>query len=157
MGNVYPVQEHSYRQTDKEDLAEYFSPYPWEAWFTGSGEPDATFDHLDKLVGRWRSHLAHLSGLQIAAVGVFNSFPQPHVHILLLGRNKYGKTLTGISTPLREKMDAAWESMSFRPGRLALLDSPAGAINYIVSKNIIDKPSIILGPRGIKMLKRMVR
>ena len=153
--NVYLVQQPTYRPTDQEALVQYLTSYPWQAWFTGSGEPDSTCGHLDKLVGRWRSHLAHLSGLQVAAIGVFNPVPQPHVHVLLLGRNKYGKTLADISAPLREQMDDVWEWMSFRPGRLAVLDNPEGVVNYIVGKNIIDKPSTILSPRGIKLLKRI--
>lgn len=154
MAVLYPNTPPQYQPHHKGALSQYLTSYKWEAWFTGSGEPNAPFETLDNLFGRWRSRLAHRSGLQVGSIGVFTTDPVPHIHALLVGTNKHGQTMADLSSSLREELEFAWERMAHRPGRIALIAHPEAVTTYVVNGNTVAKPSRFLSPRGIKTLKR---
>lgn len=133
---------------------EYLNGYSWQAWMHGTAEPGTTFDHLDKAVGAWRGRLANISKMRVSSMGFSNMQPQPHVHVLLLGRNKHGHTLESLNEDIFTEMEHFWRTMMHRSCRFSLLKNVPGAVRYIIQNNVIDKHSMVLSPRGLKLLQK---
>lgn len=144
-----------YKSGQEVELMEYLNGYQWQAWLHATAEPGTTFERIDKMVGAWRGRLAHRASLQVSTMGVCTLHPQPHAHVLLVGRNKHGKTIADLSEDLIDEMEGFWKSIAKRSAVLELLNDNAGAIRYIVENNTINKQSTILSPRGIKLLTKL--
>lgn len=83
--------------------------------------------------------------------------PQPHVHVLLVGKNRFGRTLADVGDDLIKDMLQFWKSMMHRSDvKFELLHDVSGAVRYIVQNNTVEKRSAaILSPRGLKLLQKI--
>ena len=81
----------------RDELTLFLTQWPFE-WF-------ATFSFktpVEQEIGRmrlieWTRALCVKEGVQVAYVAVFNKVNRSHLHVLMLARNKTGKTLSNIS------------------------------------------------------------
>jgi hypothetical protein len=122
-----------------------------------TAEPGTSFDHIDKAVGAFRGRLAHLAKMQVATMGFFTAHPMPHAHVLLIGKNRFGRTLADLGDDLIKDMLQFWKTLMHRSDvEFSLLHDAPGAIRYIIQDNTIEKRSAaILSPRGIKLLQKI--
>lgn len=130
---------------------DFLNAYPWQAWVHLTAEPNVNFDRFDKCVGAFRGKLASSSNLQVSSWGVFSRYNGAHGHVLLLGKNKFGKTLADVSQETIDDMVKFWSSMMHRSNaQFELLHNAEGAVGYVINNNTIEKTSAqFLTPRGL--------
>lgn len=155
--SFYDNEATPYKQGQEAELMDYLNKYPWQAWMTGTAEPGTSFEALDRAVGAWRGRLAHLASMRVSCMGVCNLHPQPHVHVLLLGTNKRGRTLARLDEDFINEMVLFWKVLMHRSAKYELLNNVAGAVRYVVEDNLINRQrAAILSPRGIKLLQKCI-
>jgi hypothetical protein len=134
----------------KNELASFFNRYPWE-WFAslslGGEQRPAHF--AERNLKRWRTRMAIQFKIQIASMGVINHKPYTHIHLFMLGKNKYGDTLLS-------KNREIWERWWPEDAKIEVIHQQEGAIDYVIRKNMPDDQYELLLPYGLKHLKRIV-
>jgi hypothetical protein len=92
----------------------YFIQFPFEWWVTVSykdlpeGKPVKS-EYAKVNLKNWARKLIKEERLQIAYFGVLNQANRIHLHLLMLGRNRHGKTLLDVSAT---EWENAWEAQS---------------------------------------------
>lgn len=84
--------------------------------------------------------------IQIASMGVINHKPYTHIHLFMLGQNKYGDTLLS-------KNRGIWERWWPQDAKIEAIHQQEGAIDYVIRKNMPDDQYELLVPFGVKHLK----
>lgn len=119
----YP--SHELQKEMHHDVRDYLDRFPWE-WsgsFTFQGEVD--FCTAQRRFRRWHRRLLDEEEVQVGAY-VASSYRQRriHLHALLLGRNRHGKTLLDCSIH-------TWETRWYGHARIKRVDSNFWASDYL--------------------------
>ena len=146
--------EQQYKAGQEVELMDFLNAYPWQAWMHGTAEPGTTFDQINDAVGAWRGRLAHCTGLRISSMGIFTAQPQPHCHVLLLGHDRNNRTMENIDGDFIESAEDFWKELMHRTAEFKILHDAPGAVRYIIQNNTIEKQSMLLSPRGLKLLQK---
>ncbi len=151
----------------KEAYEDFLLGYMWE-WFCtfsiqGQGRVDISIaqDILKKLRILAREHK-----ILIAYMGVFNTVPQPHIHLLALGkRNKFGQTLLDLDPKRWERDWSDWKKWKavderFRLPRSEMFIEPIydrkGIASYIAQKNLPWAKSEPIDPCNKRLLEKAI-
>jgi hypothetical protein len=144
-----------YEKHDSEELQGFFNRCPWEWMFTGTSEVGTDLDLLGSRFARWRTIAAKATGLQIAVMGVLTNRPQPHLHGLLVGRNRHNKTLADVGYDVAKDLQNVWHNMSHRSSEISQIYD-LGAARYIVTENLLYNPTAqMLSPINLKLIKML--
>jgi len=77
----------------------FFSSWQWEWFPTLTSREPVSLDAARRQLLHWNRNLCTSEGIQTAFIAVSNSTTfTPHLHVLMFGKNKYGRTLLDIST-----------------------------------------------------------
>jgi len=106
---------------------QFISSWRWE-WFVTLTFADRIPLHLAKeRLAQWNRDLCISEGIQAAYIAVFNCTGwTPHCHVLMLGRNKHGKTLQDVSASRWEKRWAGIARVELPSDNLAVSRYLAG-------------------------------
>lgn len=155
MGFLYPDIQQQYNEADKADLMELFQGIEWQAML--SGRVDVTkqlsTERIDAMFAKWRSLACKITGLSIGSIATLTNHHGLHVHALLVGANRYGMTLNDTEN---DTLQRCWFGMFGGTCRISqVYDS--GAVEYIISKNLVHKYATVLSPRGMPLLNKCRR
>jgi hypothetical protein len=98
----------------KGHWTKYLVKFPFEWWVTvtfkdlANGKP-AKSEYVKVKLKSWARKLIKEERLQLAYFGVLNQANRIHLHLLMLGRNRHGKTLLDVSAT---KWQVAWKAQS---------------------------------------------
>lgn len=131
---------------NKKTMKEWLIEWPWQ-WFV-----TLTFPYPVNIAGAesrlkwWRLTLCKAEGIQIAHMGVFNFLTNPHIHLLMLGKNQHGKTLLEAETKRAERFWSAEAKIK------RIKDE--GSVGYMVDKNMPAGRYELITPYNKKLLKK---
>jgi hypothetical protein len=132
----------------KDEWALYFTKWPWEWWVTLTFEDTVDQDLARERLIDWTRKICVREKLQLAYMAVYNQRKRGHLHLLMLGRNRYGKTLRDVSI---ERCNKDWKAYS----RIKPIENIYGLGPYL-SKNLVlwnsDLSDIVF--YNIKLLKK---
>ncbi|MFZ5573491.1 MAG: hypothetical protein ACOZF0_24070 [Thermodesulfobacteriota bacterium] len=131
-------------------MAEWLAKYPWTHWAHLRFNHDRiSGEQAEKCLKGWRLKLIKRERLQVATFGIINHRPTSHLHILLMGINRQGKTLDDVE-------DGNWKVYArLWPGS-AVIDpiKDKGAIEYMAFANTPAGHYELLMPYNTKLLAR---
>jgi hypothetical protein len=93
----------------KDEWALYFTKWPWEWWVTLTFKDTVDQELARKRLLDWTRQICVREKLQLAYMAVYNQRNRGHLHLLMLGRNRYGRTLRDISI---EECNEDWDDNS---------------------------------------------
>lgn len=132
----------------------HFIQFPFEWWVTVSykdlPEGKTVKSEYAKIkLKTWIQKLIKEERLQIAYFGVLNQVNRIHLHLLMLGRNRHGKTLLDVSAA---KWENAWEAQS----KIQPVYDIEGVSKYL-EHNIVLKDNTLseIIPFNIKLLRKV--
>lgn len=154
-----PIMNRQEAGSVKNGWANLVAQYPYEWWLSLSFKHPVSQDIAKDRFFDWVRKICIKEHLQIACMAVFNESHRIHVHALMLGRNRKGKTLLNVcmknwAEKWCEKNCGDWISWD-NGARIRPVYSIAGVSTYF-SKNIhpehADLSNILFYNR--KLLKR---
>lgn len=88
----------------------------------------------------------------IAYMGVFNTVPQPHIHLLVLGkRNRFGQTLLDLKP---KDWQTGWSDITHRKAVIEPIYDREGVANYIAKKNLPWNRAELIQPYNKRLLDK---
>lgn len=137
----------------KKQLKKLFLLWEWE-WFASfnfnENQFNVSIDHTYKMLKDWIIPLCKEEKIQIAYMGLFVNYPMPHIHLLLYGINRYGKTLNNVDKHL-------WEGKWRGDASIKNVDYNEGVIQYITERNTYNNNFELIQPYNNKLLKKRQR
>lgn len=130
-----------------EEVKKYLDKWPWEWFATLTFKWIVNPEGVEKELKRWRIKLCKGENIQVAYLGVLNFKDRPHLHLLMLGRNRDGKTLLSADINRAER---SWCSGA----KIKPINEKTGAIGYIVDQNMPCDQYQFVGPYNIKLLHK---
>ena len=141
---------------------EWLLKYNWEWFCTLNLPPRTDCARVESKLKKWRIKMGILHHIMIAYMGVFNTVPQPHIHLLALGkRNKIGQTLLDI---LPKRWEHEWSELNKyknvqNGSRLITctaviepIDKRENVASYIANKNLPWDRSELIQPYNKRLL-----
>ncbi len=105
-------------------------------------------DEVDKILRRWTIKMSIQDHIQVAYMGLLNRVPHDHVHLLMLGKNRYGHTLLDKK---RSDWEHAYKKMSKNTAEIKRVRD-MGASSYIADHNTpLDRFEMVM-PYNRKLL-----
>lgn len=132
---------------------EFLLKYKWE-WFCSLNlQSGSDYSMAESTLKNWRVKKSIEDHILIAYMGVFNSVPQPHIHLMALGKqNRFGQTLLDLSP---KSWEAAWSGLTkcqavIQP--LYLIYDRDQVASYIANKNLPRDNSELIQPYNKRLL-----
>jgi hypothetical protein len=129
--------------------------YKWE-WFCSLNlQSGSDYPMAESKLKEWRTKMGVKNHILFAYMGVYNTVPQPHVHLLALGkRNRFGQTLLDLKP---NTWEAAWSRLTkcqavIQP--LYLIYDRDQVASYIANKNLHWDRSELIQPYNNRVLKK---
>ena len=116
---------------------EFLFNYKWEWFCTLNLKPGSDYPLAESKLKDWRTKMGVKNHILFAYMGVYNTVPQPHIHLLALGkRNRFGQTLLDLKP---NTWEAAWSGLTkcqavIQP--LYLIYDRDQVASYIAYKNL---------------------
>jgi len=136
-----------YKNNLKDSLEQYLNTWPWE-WFLAARLKNQYYGLILK---QFRIALQKDEHLQIAYVGIYVSYPQPHLHMLMLGQNKKGKSLSKVDSKCWER---EWQNITHNTAIIENIYDQERVVSYMVKYNMPTHHHEELVPYNTKLLKR---
>ena len=148
-----------YRENQQADLMELFQGVEWQMMLSGciNADKNKTLERTDGLVARWHSMASKKASLQIGLIGILVSSNGLHAHLLLIGKNRYGFTLNNLDEEQVDTLQRLWTGLLGGTCRLSKVHALEGVKEYIVNKNLINRYTAVLSPRGMPLLNKIRR
>jgi hypothetical protein len=132
---------------------EFLLRYKWE-WFCSLNlQLGSDYPMAESKLKDWRMKMGVKNHILIAYMGVYNTIPQPHIHLMALGkRNRFGQTLLDLSP---KSWEAAWSDLTkcqavIQP--LYLIYDRDQVASYIANKNLPWNKSELIQPYNKRLL-----
>ncbi len=142
------------KEQDKIRIANKYFSSNWEwQWFCSLNLGNRSHTEAEKYLKLWRRQQAKYYHIQIASVGVYNTIPQAHIHLLALGSNKQGNSLLLVN---HKNSEAAWSKLTKRSAKIIPIwddDAQKVIISYIYMKNMPGNTSESIQINNKKILK----
>ena len=138
---------------------ELFQGVEWQAMLSGciNADKNHSLERIDVLVARWHSMASKKASLQIGLIGILVSSNGLHAHLLLIGKNRYGFTLNNLDEEQVDTLQRLWTGLLGGTCRLSKVYDIEGVNQYIVNKNLINRYTAVLSPRGMPLLNKCRR
>ena len=108
----------------------YLVQFPFEWWISLTFRDLIKNEFAKKKLKIWSRKLIKEERLQIAYFCVINEVNRIHLHLLMLGRNRFGKTLLDVSA-------AKWEKAWKAEAKISLIYDLAGVSEYYERNTIL--------------------
>jgi hypothetical protein len=140
-------EKYKRRMKFKAEMKKFWNQYPWE-WFVSlnfkRSVSSAAF--AEKVLKNWRIELQREESIQIACDGVLSLSSNPHLHLVLFGRSRTGRTLLSLNPK-------KWERKWLGDAKIKEVYS-SGAVGYMVDQNMSEGWYESIMPYGMKHLKK---
>ena len=148
-----------YRENQQSDLIGLFKGVEWQVMLSGciNADRNHSLERIDGLVARWHSMASKKASLQIGLIGILVSSNGLHAHLLLIGKNRYGFTLNNLDEEQVDTLQRLWTGLLGGTCRLSKVYDIEGVNQYIVNKNLINRYTAVLSPRGMPLLNKCRR
>ncbi len=110
----------------------------------------------EKKLREWGMKMGIANKILIGYMGVYNTIPQPHIHLLMLSkRNRIGQTLLDLDF---KKWEAAWSALTKSQAVIEPIYDCKGVAHYIARVNMPwERSEIIVSPRTRILKKAMIQ
>jgi hypothetical protein len=125
--------------------------YNWE-WFCSlnlQGGSDCQV--AERKLKEWRVKTGIENHIRVAYMGAFNTINNPHIHLLALGRNRFGQTLMNLSP---KDWEAAWSGLTKCQAVIEPIYEREGVARYIAKKNLPWDRSELIQPYNKRLLAK---
>lgn len=137
-------------QEMKEQIIEWMNRYPFEGFMTLTLEDKIIEDdYINKMLLKWVRNVQIEEKIQIGYIGVssqHSGYSRKHIHLLLCGRNRFGKTLRDCNHDIFSQY---WHPFS----KLEMIHERDRLIQYLIDKNMVSYEMVT--PYNLKLLKRL--
>lgn len=125
--NMYEIEKL------RQGIKEMFNPYSYQ-WFISLGLPE-TSKFIEKYLKEWRISFCEKENIQICYCGVhvFSQDKGNHIHLLVNGKNRFGKTLLDydLQNELEHKrLGKIWSQISHKSCCIEEVKDIEGIIDY---------------------------
>ena len=153
------ILQVQYSKTQQDDLMGLFQGVEWQMMISGCIDADKNkaFERIDGLVARYRTMVAKQTGLQIGAIGALVDYKGLHVHLLLVGQNRFGNTLRDLDADKVRELQRMWFGLLGGTCRYSSIFNLEGVKRYVIGENLVNKWSTVLTPVGISLLRKIKR
>ena len=128
---------------------DYLVQFPFEWWVTLTFRDLVKSEYAKFKLKSWTRKLIKEERLQIAYIAVINKVNRIHLHLLVLGRNKHGKTLLDVSI---EKWQKEWKAQA----KIQSIYDVVGISSYFERNIILKDNSLSEGLLfNLKLLKKV--
>jgi len=131
---------------------EFLLRYNWE-WFCSLNlQSGSDYPMAESKLKAWRINMGIKDRMLIAYMGVYNTVPQPHIHLLALGkRNRFDQTLLDLNP---KSWEAAWSGLTKSQAVIEPIYEREGVASYIAKKNLPWGRSELIHPYNNRLLKK---
>ena len=119
----------------KGEWSRFLMQFPFQWWVSLSFKEPVKSEYAKMHLKRWTRKLIKEEKIQPAYFCVINEVNRIHMHLLALGRNRYGKTLMDVSPAKWEK---AWKSEA----KISLIYDLAGVSEYFERNTILKDDTL---------------
>lgn len=133
-------------------LSEMLKEYEWE-WFVSLNVPKGSTENTRKKLNKWTRNLSIKNHIRIGYMGfvIYSKITGNHIHLLILGKNKFGQTLLDMD---QNQWEIEWKKLTHRDCYIEPVYSD-GVFEYITNpKNTPPNHFEMVNPYGIKLLKK---
>lgn len=143
-----------YQRAEKLEEAnqEFLLKYSWE-WFCTLNLPlYADYSMAESKLKVWRTKMGIHNHVLIAYMGVYNTLPQPHVHLLVVSKqNRFNQTLLTLN---HKDWEVAWSDLTKSQAVIEPIYKREGVTSYIAKKNLPWDKSELIQPYNRRLLKK---
>ncbi len=107
--------------------------YKWQWFCTLNLKQGSDYSMAESKLKKWRINVGINNHILIAYMGVYNTVPQPHIHLLVVVKNRHKKTLLNFNHNNWEK---AWSDLTQCQAVIEPVYEREGVANYIAKKNL---------------------
>lgn len=138
----------------KTTLKNWLSEYDWTHFASLSFKNSVSLDYANRVVKEWvRKIIKGPNKLQVGYMGVLNHQPNSHLHLLMVGHNRFQQNLFSLTDNQWGQLMRDWRgSAHVRP-----IDDIERASGYVVDMNMPDGQHELLIPYNEKLLHRSRR
>jgi hypothetical protein len=131
---------------------EFLFNYKWE-WFCSLNlQSGSDYPMAESKLKTWRINMGIKNHILIAYMGVYNTTPQPHIHLLVLGKRKrFGQTLLDLNP---KGWEDAWSGLTKCQAVIEPIYEREGVASYIANKNLPWDKSELIQPYNKRLLKK---
>ena len=149
----------NYSKAQQDDLMGLFQGVEWQMMISGCIDADKneTLERIEGLVARYRTMVAKQIGLQIGAIGCLVNCDGLHVHLLLVGQNRFGNTLRDLDADQVRELQRMWFGLLGGTCRYSSIYDLEGVKRYVIGENLVNKWATVLTPVGISLLRKTKR
>jgi hypothetical protein len=113
----------------------WLSNYPFERFVTLTFAGQRNIKYVEAPLTEWKIDLLEEEAIQIAYIGViYITDTQTHIHLLMLGKNRFGKTLLDVDG---SKWEKRW---THGKAEIEQIENEIGADFYIQSHMSVNRP-----------------
>jgi hypothetical protein len=143
----------------KGDLVNLIAAIPFQWWVTLSFKEFVSQDLAKERLLSWTRKIARAEKIQVAYIAVVSEEPRCHWHLLMLGQNRWGKTLNAVSM---ERWAKEWwrvncgQSIGWNDGaRILPVYEISGVARYLIKHLKPDKLQVSdLVPYNKRLLRK---
>ncbi len=131
---------------------EFLLQYAWEWFFSLNllNGPDCSI--AESILKSYRIKMGFKDHIQISYMGVFNALPQPHIHLLALGKsNRFDQTLLNLNP---KDWEAGWSEITKCHAVIEPIYEREGVASYISGKNLPWEKSELIQPYNVRLLQK---
>jgi len=144
------------KKTRKEKLRkankEFLLRYNWEWFCTLNLQKESDYPMAESKLKEWRINMGLKNHILIAYMGVYNTIPQPHIHLLALGKqNRFKQTLLTLN---HKNWENEWSSLTKSQAVIVPIYEREGVASYIANKNLPWDKSELIQPYNKRLLVR---
>lgn len=130
---------------------EFLLNYKWQ-WFCSLNlKQGSDYSMAESKLKKWRINVGINNHILIAYMGVYNTDPQPHIHLLVVVKNRHKKTLLNFNHKNWEK---AWSDLTQCQAVIKPVYEREGVANYIAKKNLPWGKSELIQPYNKRILDK---
>jgi hypothetical protein len=135
----------------RESNKEFLLNYKWEWFCTLNLKSGSDYPMAESKLKDWRINVGINNHILIAYMGIYNTIPQPHIHLLVLVKNRNKKTLLNFN---HKKWEKEWSRLTKSQAVIEPIYERDGIANYIAIKNLPWDKSELIQPYNKRILKK---
>jgi hypothetical protein len=131
---------------------EFLLRYKWE-WFCSLNlQSGSDYSMAESKLKAWRIKMGIKDHILIAYMGVFNTIDNPHIHLLLWGKqNRLGRSLLDLNY---KDWENEWSRLTKATAVIEPIYERGGIADYIAKKNLPWGKSELIQPYNKRLLEK---
>lgn len=140
------------KEAISEAFQEMLMEYDWEWFCTLNLNTSTDCQRAEGYLKQWRVRMGIIDKILFGYMGVYNTIPQPHIHLLIKSKkNKLGQTVLDFN---HESWESAWRDITHNDAVITPVFDPEGVAAYISGKNLPWDRSELIIPYQKRLLRK---